>query len=544
MLFNKKIVCKRCGKENPAKSTYCGGCGELLSSSSVTLYCPSCGTKVRAGDTFCGSCGARLSFSQPVERTVGTSKEFGKDRVWIRNPGDFAQRFEIEDIKGFFAKKVTIEQGTKAIFLQGGVYKGFLPAGVYNLGSVLNTISGIKLEERATIILADAADVQLTFQLAESELRARNGIAVSASGTLTVYLKYPRDFLENYLKGEKYVSLADLERMIHNELRFVAQQIVSRYDASELYGNSVLAGELAAEFQNKLNESVRNRGVEISGLNCVGFDEGAWKEVLAVKQRLSVETEKLAAEYEGKQAVRQMQTQDASDQLSAEYSIASQKQRQEHDLGTAALGYELERDGMSRSHQREQDKLDFAQDLAEISALSDLQARKRRQKIEDMDSSSIETRILMNGGTAEDVQKLEQMKRAQSLTPEQILALQTTDPRAAGEALAARAKLASVEELSELRIRDQQAFNQMMQTQYREHAEQMKEVLNTALGAMGQTATARATAQNPGATVVSGGIGTPVVVQVPPEAQRRCPFCSAVLSEPGAFCTSCGRKIE
>ncbi|HJK16494.1 MAG TPA: hypothetical protein O0X44_02870, partial [Methanocorpusculum sp.] len=164
--------------------------------------------------------------------------------------------------------------------------------------------------------------------------------------------------------------------------------------------------------------------------------------------------------------------------------------------------------------------------------------------IEDMDSSSIETRILMNGGTAEDVQKLEQMKRAQSLTPEQILALQTTDPKAAGEALAARAKLASVEELSELRIRDQQAFNQMMQTQYREHAEQMKEVLNTALGAMGQTATARATAQNPGTTVVSGGMGSPVVVQVPSEVQKRCPFCSAVLSEPGTFCTSCGRKIE
>ena len=57
-----------------------------------------------------------------------------------------------------------------------------------------------------------------------------------------------------------------------------------------------LTGLLAAEFKKRLDVYVRNRGVEISCLDCVGFDEVVGKEVLAVKQRLCVETEKLAVE--------------------------------------------------------------------------------------------------------------------------------------------------------------------------------------------------------------------------------------------------------
>lgn len=543
MLFDKKIICDKCGTQNPAKSKFCGKCGAPLITSSANS-CPACGAKVHAGDTFCGKCGTKLSDPQQIVRTANGSKEFGQNHEWLRNPSDFAQRFDIADIRGFFSKKVTVEQGTKAIFLQGGVYKGFLPAGVYNLGTFVNTIAGIKLDERATIILVDAAEIALTFEITPEELRERNGISISASGKITAVLKDPKDFLENYLKREQHVSLTDLERTIHDELRFVIQQIISRYEASELYGNPILSKELSREFQTHLNETLKNKGIEISYLNCIGFDEQAWKEVVTAKQTLRIETEVALAEYEKKQALRNTQTQDTLQQMDADHEITLHKQEQKQQLDRSSLEYDLGRDGKIRDHQRNQEGLDFQQDMAEITALSELQARKRRQKIEDLDSASIETRILMNGGKASDVRKLEEMKRAQSLTPEQILAMQTTDPKAAGEALAAKAKLASVEELSELRIRDQQAFNQMMQTQYREHADQMKEVLNTALNAMGQTATARATAQNPGATVVSGGMGVPVVVNIPPNGQKRCPVCSSEISETSIFCTACGTKLE
>jgi len=117
------------------------------------------------------------------------------------------------------------------------------------------------------------------------------------------------------------------------------------------------------------------------------------------------------------------------------------------------------------------------------------------------------------------------------------------DPKAAAEALAARAKLESVEQLNELRIKDQQTFNVTMQSQYKENAEQMKEVMNSALNAMGNTATARSTAQNPGTTVVSGGMGMPVVMSNNPQSKNICPHCGEVVSQEDWFCPSCRKKL-
>ena len=77
---------------------------------------------------------------------------------------------------------------------------------------------------------------------------------------------------------------------------------------------------------------------------------------------------------------------------------------------------------------------------------------------------------------------------------------------------------------------------------YRENAENMKEVLNTALNAMGSTATARATAQNPGMTVVSGGFGAPVVVGQ--KSGKKCTNCGAELAEDDVFCPECGTRIN
>ena len=57
--------------------------------------------------------------------------------MWTRQPADFARRFELEDIKGTFRKHIAVEQGTKAIFLQGGKFLGELLPGNYDAGGLL-----------------------------------------------------------------------------------------------------------------------------------------------------------------------------------------------------------------------------------------------------------------------------------------------------------------------------------------------------------------------------------------------------------------------
>jgi len=50
-------TCSTCGRNNPAGTNFCGGCG---SKPTTTGNCPACGTALAPGVRFCGSCGNQL----------------------------------------------------------------------------------------------------------------------------------------------------------------------------------------------------------------------------------------------------------------------------------------------------------------------------------------------------------------------------------------------------------------------------------------------------------------------------------------------------
>ena len=182
--------------------------------------------------------------------------------------------------------------------------------------------------------------------------------------------------------------------------------------------------------------------------------------------------------------------------------------------------------------------------------------RENENKIlENRSEAPIEVLISVMGSDdphVREIAEMEMMKRANSLSAEQLLALNTKgDPAAAAEAIG---------KMNEQRIRDQQTFNRMMQEHYRENAEQMRDVMNAALGAMGRTATARATAQNPGATVIAGGKRTVLVNTNRPDEpdivtddvsktdrkteDMTCPFCSEDIPDENLYCPACGKRVR
>ena len=52
---------------------------------------------------------------------------------WQAGENDFAVRLELNDVEGFFSKKLTIEPGTRALFLERGRMIGEVPPGEYTL---------------------------------------------------------------------------------------------------------------------------------------------------------------------------------------------------------------------------------------------------------------------------------------------------------------------------------------------------------------------------------------------------------------------------
>lgn len=65
MSLADKVVCVKCGRENPAESQFCGYCGHRLDRLSersmvredIGLICPKCGKESSLGSRFCGYCG-------------------------------------------------------------------------------------------------------------------------------------------------------------------------------------------------------------------------------------------------------------------------------------------------------------------------------------------------------------------------------------------------------------------------------------------------------------------------------------------------------
>ena len=51
-----KILCPKCGKENPAKAKFCSECGQLLHP--IMVKCVKCGKDIPQGTKFCPECGA------------------------------------------------------------------------------------------------------------------------------------------------------------------------------------------------------------------------------------------------------------------------------------------------------------------------------------------------------------------------------------------------------------------------------------------------------------------------------------------------------
>ena len=105
-----------------------------------------------------------------------------------------------------------------------------------------------------------------------------------------------------------------------------------------------------------------------------------------------------------------------------------------------------------------------------------------------------------SGKAAEKLFVLEKMKRAGSLTPEQMLALGAADdPKAAAEALGDRRISGIAAEQSEKRIGDLRESGSMMQEQHSGNAGQMKDA---------------------------------------------CPYCHSEIPEEDLYCPECGERVR
>jgi len=281
-----KLKCKNCGTTNDKKSKYCSECGNVLSNA----VCNACGSEVSPADQFCLKCGSKLNQPDESRRSHETviPQEHEKIKMWSRGPLDFAKRVDVVDIKGTFNKNITVEQGTKALFLQGGRFTGELFPGTYNVGGLIQKIEHLDFSEKATVILVDGSDVRIKVDV--PGLRTSESLNVGVRSEIVLNLSDAILFFNNVMKGRESMATTDLEDFLRNEILNILQPEIMKYSFDSLYGNEDLKSNIQQDLQYKLQTTLERSGLNVIHLPYLDYDESEWDEINKQKSRIGKES--------------------------------------------------------------------------------------------------------------------------------------------------------------------------------------------------------------------------------------------------------------
>jgi len=286
---------------------------------------------------------------------------------------------------------------------------------------------------------------------------------------------------------------------------------------------------LSARFQFERDREGILRRIEIEGIEDNARRERAWKELLAEeqqrdeRQRKELERQLAAArnDAEKRNVQREVQRLDHAEKM--------RQTEQEHlqDLREARDGLDL----LERVKKIDQDEADREQG-------------REARLLEARSKATAEALLsIVDGPAADRIVQLEELRRRQNMSPEQLLALAAAASPAAAESLARKYQADGQVSAERAQLLERQIAEQRQMAD--SHADRMERLMHLALSQMGDVAGTRARPVDPRQTVVvpGAGLGAPVVIA--PQSRPSgavCRHCRAPLEGDGLFCARCGKK--
>jgi hypothetical protein len=283
---------------------------------------------------FCWRCGANLA---------EVKKPFVHDDRWARRPEDFAVRIDDQDVKGWLAKPLLIEHGTRAILFQAGKYKGELGEGRHDMGGFLKQLNHFMIDLAASVVLVDAGDV--TIDLENGGLWTSDHFEVGAVERLVLRVKGPDAMFVNLFKGRNRIGVDELEQQLSGEVQMLLSGIVSSYTADVLFADITVRNRIESQLREAIAVTLERLGLELVQLRFISFVGEAYENLRQNrgKVRVAEERTKLA------QRLREALTQDKMDEFKSEKDFEDFVRQTEHELGLKGV---IRHDEMERLKQR------------------------------------------------------------------------------------------------------------------------------------------------------------------------------------------------
>ena len=509
----------RCGNRVSKAARFCNECGSPAPKG--WWRCPECGKWVGNESQFCSHCNARL---YPEER-AGIA-----GGVWSRNPGAFAERFELGDVKRLVKKGIQIQEGAMAIVLDGGAVKDTLKPGRHNADSLLRRINHWGDPPPRSVILVDNGDFVLPLRI--EGLRSAEQFPIEFYGEVILHFtpRRAQEIVGNLFKDSRHCEYGDIAEALSGGIRHAIDAETTTTTVDDLVRDPERRQRVEDALQQHLKEHLGRVGLELVMVSSAEFS-GEEYEALAEKageteqtrrrmafdremrdlaatdrmheykteadlqeyitqcahearvsdQHRTVEIERLTLLWRHEQETLEQVHRRKLEREQEEHELALAKQRGDHarDERVADAEAEAAADGIKGRQEHEE-----AKDALKLRELKHKEKERHAEELARLRKGMSRMEILT---TVEDpaqrdaLMKLFELEMQEGKTPEQILAMAAESSPAAAQAL---------QQMAAQNRSDQEQYLQKMQEMYRAAMDRHERTLKTYIEPANRAATA------------------------------------------------------
>lgn len=257
-----------------------------------------------------------------------------EENRWSAPEDQFAVQIQIPDLVGVLSKKLLIEPGTRALFIEEGQYLGEIPPGTYTLESFTERLRFWR-RKQATVILARQEDIQLGLRC--SSIPTAENLLVDVETRFTVQLEEIALFLRNLLGARPQFSVQQLCDALSPLVRQSLWESVGKLSITELTGPAARR-DIDAAVEQALELSMRRYGLHFGQVQMVSvrhekFDEQQRKVGEAWLLKGDIEQAKALDQLYSDEELRKIKRQERTNELQtlAQHVDAD---RQEGELAT------------------------------------------------------------------------------------------------------------------------------------------------------------------------------------------------------------------
>lgn len=271
-----------CGHEVTKKARVCSKCGTLAPKGYVK--CPSCREWVGNESRFCPHCNHPLHPDERIDFAGG---------IWDRQPGLFAQRFELDDVSQIVKGGLKIQEGTLAILLDAGKKVAVLGPGRHKPEGTLRSINWFGNPPPRSVVMVDAGDCLFKMYFTGMRTAEELSVQVVAEITLRFDVDHADLFLANVLKESRALSTDVISDIIVAEATSAVRDLCAASTVEDL----VKDPDRRSRFQDALNRSLQNlfnrSGLELIRVGFVEFVSPVYEKLRRANADLEVKRREL-----------------------------------------------------------------------------------------------------------------------------------------------------------------------------------------------------------------------------------------------------------